>query len=220
MKLNELKQTYKGGVADTYESNRVIEPKWKKEQEVIHEILKKISNKEKNMSLLDVPVGTGRFFEIYKTLGFKATGADISKDMLKQAKEKSINLNFPVKLRIDDITRLKLEKNSYDVSLCIRLFNWLNKKNLEKALKQLTKVSKKHVIIGVRTYGKNLTLKKKSLNLFERAKKMYRKGYITVHNEKHLLKIFSSNNLKIKEKILIDSKENRTFYHIYYLTKN
>ncbi len=217
MKQEKLKQKYKGKVAENYESKRIHDPKWERENNIINFILKRISEGKK-LNILDIPVGTGRFFEIYKDLNLNVTGADVSEDMLRQAEKKAKKLTFPVQLKIRDITHINLLENTYDIVLCIRLLNWLDKKSLKSALKELTRVSKKHVIIGIRTYNKKMKIRNHLLSL-KREIGSWLRGSTKIHKEKDLLKLLYSNNLKIVERKLIDTGRIDDSYYIYYLIK-
>jgi ubiquinone/menaquinone biosynthesis C-methylase UbiE len=218
MKQKKLKQKYKGEIAENYEFKRIHDPKWKRENNVINLILRKISNGKKR-NILDIPVGTGRFFEIYKDLNLNVTGADVSGDMLRQAEKKAHQLNLPVQLKIKDVTHINSPDKTYDIALCIRLFNWLDKKNLKNALRELNRVSKKHVIVGIRTYNKRIKIKSRILSLKREVGSWLRKS-TRIYNEKDFLRLLPSANLKILERVLIDSGKREDSYYIYHLIKS
>ncbi len=68
----------------------------------------------KNVELLDLGCGTGRFsIPIASKLGYKVTGADISRDMIQIAKEKPGSEN--VGWDIQDATSLSYPNESFDV---------------------------------------------------------------------------------------------------------
>src|SRR5688572_1037332 len=77
---------YYGKKAYEYDLGREDSEKWKVEYAAVKEALTGLSG-----SLLDAPCGTGRFFPIYKELGFRVLGLDISEDMLHQAHAKDPN---------------------------------------------------------------------------------------------------------------------------------
>ena len=55
--------------------------------------------KSKNLnSIIDIPIGTGRFLEFYKKYTFDIYGVDISADMLKKTKEKILKYNLEKEL--------------------------------------------------------------------------------------------------------------------------
>src|SRR3990170_2451843 len=95
MKLEELAKTYTGEMAETYDSKRTLSKKWQLEQDVVHRILESMPH---GITLIDVPVGTGRFVELYHKLGIAASGVDISKDMIARAGEKAGALDAKIDL--------------------------------------------------------------------------------------------------------------------------
>ena len=139
--------------------------------------------------------------------------------MLNKAKEKAKKLNFPAQLKIKNIIYLDIHNKTYDIVLCIRLLNWLDKKDLEKALKELIRISKKHIIIDVRTYNKKMKIKDSVLSL-KREIGSWLRGSTTIHKEKDILKLFSSNSLKIEGKTLTDFGKIGDFHYVYHLIKS
>ena len=47
----------------------------------------KFEQLDKNLKIIDIPVGTGRFFSFYEANNYDVTAVDISNDMLKMAKK-------------------------------------------------------------------------------------------------------------------------------------
>ena len=223
MNLKKLKKKYRGKEAIGYDSKRIHEKKWETEQKAIYFLLRKIVGNKKDLKLLDIPVGTGRFFEFYKKFNLFVTGADISYDMLKQAEKKAEKLNFPLKLKVDNVIKINEPSNKYDLVICFRLLNWLEKKDLKIAIKELLRVSKKDVIIGIRTENPKIKLKNRIRNIQSTLMKIKKKlsgGAVTkIHKQRDLMKILSYHNLRIKERILIDSRKGINSYHIYHLIK-
>lgn len=96
MKIQKLKQAYFGDVAARYDANRAG-AKWRAEQEAVREFLGRIRETLGDYSLVDIPVGTGRFLEFYREFDVAATGLDVSGDMLAEAGfelERCIYVNF------------------------------------------------------------------------------------------------------------------------------
>lgn len=101
--------------------------------------------------VLDVPVGTGRFFPFYEQLGYKTIGVDASPDMLSEAEQKTKDIGYDdVTLQKGDIRGLELASNSVDLSVCIRLLNWFDFGGFQRALSELRRVSTTYVLVGVR----------------------------------------------------------------------
>lgn len=74
---------YYGKQATHYNRKRKKQKVWLQEYEIVESII----SRYKPDHVIDIPVGTGRFLPIYKKYNISATGIDISKDMLKQAKK-------------------------------------------------------------------------------------------------------------------------------------
>jgi ubiquinone/menaquinone biosynthesis C-methylase UbiE len=109
---------YTGQVATGYDAKRTDSPKWKAEQSIIEGIIADYAG----CTLLDVPVGTGRFIPAYERHGIKWTGVDISTDMLDQS---SIKMTKPelARLMTGNVTALPFGDNEFDVSTSIRNSN-------------------------------------------------------------------------------------------------
>jgi hypothetical protein len=130
---------------EQYDEIREGTDKWKRETELVTELLQGF---QPGTTVLDCPVGTGRFIELYEGMGFHVLGVDKSDAMLRQAqaKSKSDNSFF----RTGDATDLG-DVGHFDVSLCIRLFRWISSDDVIKVLKELQRVTLKRIIINART---------------------------------------------------------------------
>src|SRR3990167_10578880 len=105
---------YNGEIAKGYDAKREDSEKWKAEDRIVREML---SDLPRGTSVLDVPVGTGRFIPLYEELGFRVLGLDISDDMLREASQKA--KSDDTFLRFGDARNLDLPDKSYDVAICI-----------------------------------------------------------------------------------------------------
>ncbi len=72
---------YTGLRAANYNKDRAHNKAFRWQQEVVKKILLRLQPRQ----VLDAPVGTGRFFEVYQQFPCKVLGIDISPDMLEQA---------------------------------------------------------------------------------------------------------------------------------------
>ena len=227
MKTENIKTAYLGDEVKFYEEKRKKQAYWKKEQEVVFSFLKEIYQNEglKKITALDIPVGTGRFFDFYKKLDFNCLGLDISEEMLEVAKNKSKSLSFDVELKKGDITNIGLESNSVDVVVCIRILNMLNFDNFLKAMKEIVRVSNKYIIcgIGIVPSFKNTPLLKKINILIRRllAKILdfIRRDKTRRWSEKLVIDQFSKNSLTILNKARIDLGRGGYAYYVYLLKK-
>ena len=74
---------YRKKMAANYEAKRSKQLRWDMENKIVAAMLDTL-----NGSVLDVPVGTGRFLKLYANLKMKCTGIDISEEMLTLARQK------------------------------------------------------------------------------------------------------------------------------------
>jgi ubiquinone/menaquinone biosynthesis C-methylase UbiE len=73
--------------------------------------------------LLEAGVGTGRFATWLAKRGFEVVGIDISKEMLKKAKEKKEILNVDVGLILADVHFLPFRQGVFDSCICINVMD-------------------------------------------------------------------------------------------------
>jgi ubiquinone/menaquinone biosynthesis C-methylase UbiE len=146
---SELARRYRGTTAAHYEQQRTGEPSWAREQAIVSSMLEAFPN---DGTVIDVPVGTGRFFEFYQARGLHPTGIDVSVDMLTQARQKAEQLGLAVLLEEGDIRRLRFPGEAFDGAVCIRLLNLIDFGDVVPAVQELARVSKRYVILGVRYF--------------------------------------------------------------------
>ena len=133
---------YVGNVASGYNAKREQSEKWLHENAIIESML---STLPRGTSILDVPVGTGRFFDIYRKFGFVVEGLDVSTDMLKEA-EKNIRDDDQIVLGEGSVLNLPCRDKSFDVAIMCRLSRWLQPVDCMVAFRELQRVSKGGVI--------------------------------------------------------------------------
>jgi ubiquinone/menaquinone biosynthesis C-methylase UbiE len=73
--------------------------------------------------LLEAGVGTGRFATWLAKRGLEVVGVDISKEMLKKAKEKREISNVDVGLILADVHFLPFKKGAFDSCICINVID-------------------------------------------------------------------------------------------------
>ena len=107
MKFDELATRYTGGLAHGYEAERTGGPEWPREQAIVERFLGLLP---RGVTLLDVPVGTGRFLPFYKACDLRVTGLDISLDMLAKARSKAAALGLDIALAKGDIRKVEARR--------------------------------------------------------------------------------------------------------------
>ncbi len=226
---NHIKDQYTGSAASGYESKRQAETKWRREQEVVRNILEQIRTSfvHDPPALLDVPVGTGRFFTIYKEFGFKPTGVDISGDMLAEAADKAQTVGLEAELLRGSIERLAFEDNSFDNVLCIRILNWVDIDSLSRIVTELSRVADRNIIVGIRVAERDergvFGFMSGSLTFWGMAgyravKARVKPGRLKIHRESKVLRIFREHNLAVRARVLVEHSPRHSSYYVYHLT--
>lgn len=136
----ELASKYTGIAAFDYEKKRRKSWKWAQENDWLREILDSIEIK----SVLDAPVGTGRFIPLFNERGVDVTGVDVSGDMLLQC-----CLKGDADLKQEDIFSIDMPR--HDAVVCVRFLNWLSENDLKKAFQALVRLASKYLVVSVTT---------------------------------------------------------------------
>lgn len=137
-----LGSPYCGAKATEYDAKRVTQQKWHDENEIVAEMMRGATG-----SVLDVPVGTGRFLPIYKSLRLVVTGVDASTDMLKEARKKASRRD---RLFQGDATKMDFaEQREFDTVVCVRLLHLMKQDDALKILGEILRVADKRVILTV-----------------------------------------------------------------------
>lgn len=137
----ETADRYRGAAARDYDATRRHQAKWKREAEYLRVALNGASG-----TVLDIPIGTGRFIPIYHELGFKyVIGMDVSKDMLDQARKRG-----GATLQIGSVLDIPMVSGLVDWAVCIRLLNLISEDEMKQAVRELCRVSRAGVVLSIR----------------------------------------------------------------------
>lgn len=142
--MTRLCPEYRGAIAASYEAKRTRQREWRLEHQAVGHWLTDV---RPGSTILDAPVGTGRFLPLYETRGLKAIGIDLSPEMLSQARAKDTSavlyeadvLDLPPGIRIAERT------------VCMRFANWLNLPDLERVLSHLSALTRDAMLLGIAT---------------------------------------------------------------------
>jgi ubiquinone/menaquinone biosynthesis C-methylase UbiE len=212
VKFDTLSTRYTGGIAAGYEAERTVAPQWAKEQAVTERFLATLPA---GATILDVPVGTGRFLEFYKKFGLVPTGLDISPDMLASAKAKAAALGLDIKLAQGDIRRLDAADKSFEAALCVRFVNWIDFVGMEAVLRELSRVARSTLIVSVRVWPTPRTFAQRlgqGWTSFRR-----RKSELNFHNTEATEALFGRLGFVIADSETVFRKSNQTSYVFYLL---
>jgi ubiquinone/menaquinone biosynthesis C-methylase UbiE len=135
---------YDRGVAASYERDRQVEAHWWKEDAFVRDYF----SANAAPRLLDLPVGTGRFFPHYKRTE-SVVGVDVSADMLNEAQQKLSLLPPGVTGRVErgDVFGLRFEDGAFTHAIVWRLFHLIPEALLPGAIAELCRVTASEVIV-------------------------------------------------------------------------
>lgn len=146
------RSAYQGKTAAQYDRKRSKRKKWKREISAIRTLAARF---EPGTSILDIPVGTGRFLEFYNGGTHTVYGIDVSRDMLHQARAKALalcenNNRDHVYLVMGEAEHIPMRDKSIDYVVCIRMLNWVSKPIFKDIIREFRRVARKGIIIGFR----------------------------------------------------------------------
>ena len=143
-----LTSRYLGEDAVEYDKNRANSSRWRLEYKIVRRFLLRYPAGR----VFDCPVGTGRFIPIYRELGWRLVGADISEDMLAEAKSKAIAHRYePERLVVADATTLDPAEFACDVAVAVRFLNWLPPVAAARAFANIAASASEAVIVSLTT---------------------------------------------------------------------
>jgi ubiquinone/menaquinone biosynthesis C-methylase UbiE len=137
---------YSGAMAAGYERKRMKQQRWHEENALVAAML----SSQKLNSVLDVPVGTGRFLRLYRKLNLACVGIDSSPAMLALARRK----RQPGQLLIGDARQLLLEDKAVDATVCVRFLDLIEEHAMRQVVAELCRVTRTCIILTIRLGGK------------------------------------------------------------------
>lgn len=144
------KSGYVGNTARDYDRKRKKRRKWRLELSAVDQM---VSRFDAGSSVLDLPLGTGRFLSCYEAGKHRVLGLDISQDMLAQAEAKiRAAKEVVIHTALADAETIPLADQSVDYIVCIRLLNWVTDPAMEKIVAEFKRVARKGIVLGFRTY--------------------------------------------------------------------
>lgn len=147
MAAKDIERKYFGKAATGYIAKRNGE-KWRSEQAAVETLIKHYL--PKHGSVLDCPVGTGRFLFAYGQLYAGVIGVDVSPDMLAEA-DKEAARHFTRLLTVKgSALKLEFEDKAFDVVVSTRFLNWLTTPEMHVAIKEFCRVARRAIIFNVR----------------------------------------------------------------------
>lgn len=148
------RRKYRGKTAEGYEAKRRPQTRWALENQTVERFMDGMQNG----TVLDIPVGTGRFLKLYATMKMRVVGVDVSDEMLKLCRKKAESRLPSVSLEVGDATALTQKDRSHDVAVCVRLLDLIPEDAMHAVLSEICRVARKRVILTIRV-GRRYTPK-------------------------------------------------------------
>lgn len=147
----QTSRKYRGRKAETYDAVRGKQARWKIENETVSRMLGELRPR----SVVDCPVGTGRFLETYATLGVASvSGYDISNEMLVLARDKNKKLHkkYPNTLiGLYQGSALEIDQTvSADVAVCVRFLDLIEEKAMRVVVTELCRIACRGIVLTIR----------------------------------------------------------------------
>ena len=208
MKADELAGKYHGDMAGTYDELREGTTQWANENAIVEGLLSRLPP---GTSVLDVPVGTGRFLSTYAARDFKVTGVDVSSAMLAKARRKAQQIALDAYLSEGSAYALEFRDDAFDAVVSIRFLDWVEPQHLGAILSELTRVCRRDLIVYVPTFTPISELLRHPGGLVRLLRQLKLRAYrrrvrsdAVVHNRTALLTLFKRLGLITIEKVCID----------------
>lgn len=136
---------YYGNTAITYHNRRKDSTRWKAEDRAVATLLETLPE---DISVIDLPFGTGRFTEFYVQRKVHITGVDISADMLSASREIYGSALADAVLEVGDATALNYPDKNFDLVVSVRfLQNIIPFGLVKRALKEMARVTRSWAIL-------------------------------------------------------------------------
>jgi len=166
-------------------------------------VMELLNPSEKEL-ILDVGCGNARDIGLFSMIGAISVGIDISKGMIKEAREKIGKENLDSEFLLDDATRIPFKNNIFDKVLCSETIEHIP--NWEKTINEMQRVLKKGGLLVITTpnmkslYGLTKIVFNLFIKTFRKTQKREEHPYDIWKTQKEVLFILRKNDFEIKEK--------------------
>jgi len=149
--LEKVSRQYRGKMASGYDEKRLKQKRWHEENRIVEEMLRSDIGGLPGR-VIDCPVGTGRFLELYAKMSVSGVGIDSSEEMLAEARKKLGRKQKSYFLlgqgSADHMP--SYEDGRFQTCVAVRFFNLLEPEALKKCFAELSRVTSHHMICTVR----------------------------------------------------------------------
>ncbi len=218
MDFEELKQRYYGNRVTIYDDIRAPTSLWPNEQAAMRKILGQL---EPGSTIIDLPVGTGRYLEFYRDLGLRPMGVDVSVDMLEKTRARAREVGLSVPLARSDIRSTPFPDQAVDVVVCTRFMNWIKADGVYACLAELRRIARKRVVFSLRSYRPT-----SELSLTQRLHKLKYRFFHFRTGAKHLVhepnvitNVLQATGFRLHEKHLVETKARGALEYAFYVVE-
>ncbi len=154
------KNDYYGSTAEHYDVERFtnLKGRWLDQKEK-RSVARALQGVEKSYTVLDLPCGTGRILDHVLSLGFRASGGDISNEMIDLARRRIGDHERLIGYHRVDAQRTGLETGSYDCITSVRLMGHLPPTVKVEVIREMARVARRFLVITFYEAGPVRTLK-------------------------------------------------------------
>lgn len=143
--LRKISSAYRGKTAEKYDEIREKQSRWHRENEVVAEMLRGARG-----PVLDCPVGTGRFFDVYAKMRVPVVGVDSSSAMLDIARKK-LRRGSRIELAQGSADDLSGYADDYfQTCVCVRFLNLIDDNDIGVVMRELSRVTQSRMILTIR----------------------------------------------------------------------
>jgi len=139
---------YRGKMAKGYEAKRKKQQRWDIENKMVTTLLQRLPH---GSTVLDCPVGTGRYLPDYDRLGLYPYGIDSSEEMLALAAKKGFT---HVELENADARNLPWPDKSVDAVVSVRFLDLIDEAAMKKCMAEFMRVARHTIILTIRVGAK------------------------------------------------------------------
>ena len=136
---------YYGEIAKGYEAERVHTEHWQQEQAQMEQFLHDFPVRT---SVLDVAVGTGRFFPLYAKREMQVTAIDSSADMIAESRRRASAVNLLARLDVGFADALPYDDDAFDLVVCFRFLPHIVSSSVAiAAISEISRVTRGHALL-------------------------------------------------------------------------
>lgn len=149
--LEKVSRQYRGKMASGYDEKRLKQRRWHEEDRIVGEMLRNVADLQTAGRLLDCPVGTGRFLQLYNKMSINGVGIDSSEEMLALARKKlGRKQRDHFHLMQGSAAAIPDDIGVFTTCVAVRFFNLLEPEALKKCFGEMSRVTHGWMICTVR----------------------------------------------------------------------